>query len=129
FEKSTIERMAGHFATLLSAAVDRPGVRIADLPLLTARERTQVLEEWNATGKPYPETTISGLVEQQAGRPPETTALVFDGQAMSYGELNRRANQLARHLRSLGVGPEVLVGICVERSFEMVVGLLGILKA
>jgi amino acid adenylation domain-containing protein len=129
FEKGTIERMAGHFATLLSAAVDHSDLRIADLPLLTAGERTQVLEEWNATGKTYPETTISQLIEQQVGRNPAATALVCEGRPMSYGELNRRANQLARHLRDMGVGPEVLVGICMERSFEMVVGLLGILKA
>ena len=129
FEAATIERMAGHFVTLLTAAVADPDRRISDLPLLTERERSQIVVEWNATAKEYPRATIHGLIEEQVRRAPDATALMFEGQAMSYGELNRRANQLARHLRSLGVGPDTLVALCVERSFEMVMGLLGILKA
>ncbi|MBZ5569981.1 MAG: amino acid adenylation domain-containing protein [Acidobacteriia bacterium] len=129
FEWATIERMAGHFVTLLSAAVADPDRRIADLPLLTDQERTQVLVNWNATAKAYPETTIHRLIEEQVRRAPTATALVFEGRAMSYDELNRRANQLARHLRGMGVGPDTLVGVCIERSFEMVVALLGVLKA
>ncbi|MBZ5569147.1 MAG: AMP-binding protein, partial [Acidobacteriia bacterium] len=129
FEAGTIERMAGHFVTLLSAAVADPDRRIADLPLLTDQERTQVLVNWNATAKVYPETTIHRLIEEQVRRAPTATALVFEGRAMSYDELNRRDNQLARHLRGMGVGPDTLVGVCIERSFEMVVALLGVLKA
>jgi amino acid adenylation domain-containing protein len=129
FEAETVSRMSGHFVTLLSAAVAEPDCRISDLPLLTDAERAQILVGWNATGRAYPETTIPRLIEEQARRTPTATALVFRGRAMSYDELNLRANQLAHYLRRLGVGPEVLVGICLERSFEMVVGLLGILKA
>ena len=129
FESGTIERMAGHFRTLLEAAVSDPDRRISDLPLLTAAERTQVLVEWNATERSYPETTIHRLIEEQVRRTPDAVALAFEDRTMSYGELNRRANQLARHLRGLGVGPNTLVGLCIERSFEMVVGLLGILKS
>jgi len=129
FDAGTIERMAGHFRTLLEAAVSDPDHRISDLPLLTGAERRQVLVEWNATSKAYPETTIHRLIEEQVRRTPDAVALVFEGRTMGYGELNRRANQLARHLRGLGVGPDTLVGLCIERSFEMVVGLLGILKA
>jgi amino acid adenylation domain-containing protein len=129
FESGTIERMAGHFVTLLEAAVSEPDRRVSDLPWLTEAERRQVLVEWNATSKSYPETTIHRLIEEQVRRTPDAVALVFEGRTMSYGELNRRANQLARHLRGLGVGPDTLVGLCIERSFEMVVGLLGILKS
>jgi amino acid adenylation domain-containing protein len=129
FESGTIERMAGHFVTLLEAAVSEPDRRVSDLPWLTEAERRQVLVEWNATSKSYPETTIHRLIEEQVRRTPDAVALAFEGRTMSYGELNQRANQLARHLRGLGVGPDTLVGLCIERSFEMVVGLLGILKS
>ena len=121
--------MAGHFRTLLEAAVAEPDRRISDLPLLTEEERRQVLVEWNATERSYPETTIHRLIEAQVRRTPDAVALTFEGRTMGYGELNRRSNQLARHLRGLGVGPDTLVGLCIERSFEMVVGLLGILKS
>ncbi|MBP2684157.1 MAG: lgrC4, partial [Deltaproteobacteria bacterium] len=129
FESGTIERMAEHFVTLLSAAVADPDQRVSDLPLLTEAERHRVLVDWNSTAAAYPETTIHRLIEEQVRRTPDAVALVFEGRTISYAGLNRRANQLARHLRDLGVGPDTLVGLCVERSFEMVVGLLGILKA
>jgi len=121
--------MAEHFVTLLSAAVADPDQRVSDLPLLTEAERHRVLVDWNSTAAAYPETTIHRLIEEQVRRTPDAVALVFEGRTISYAGLNRRANQLARHLRDLGVGPDTLVGLCVERSFEMVVGLLGILKA
>jgi len=98
--------------------------------MLTAKEREQLLVEWNETRREYPrERCIHELFEKQVELTPEAVAVVYEEQELSYRELNRRANQLAHYLRGLGVGPEVLVGICVERSLEMVVGLLGILKA
>ena len=102
----------------------------ADLPPLTDAERHQVLVEWNATRTPYPrDACIHQLFEAQVEQTPEAIAVVFEDQQLTYRELNAHANQLARFLRQYGVGPEVLVGICLERSLELVVGLLGILKA
>ena len=102
--------------------------RRTDIPLLTEFE--QQITTWNATQQNYPQNTcVPQLVAQQAAAMPDAVALVSDGQVLTYGELNRRANQLAHYLRTLGIGPNVLVGLCVERYFEMVVGLLGILKA
>ena len=130
FEAATIERMAGHFRTLLEGIVADPDQEIGRLPLLTASERQQILVEWNDTAAGYPrDQCIHQLFEEQVQRSPDAVALVYEEQQLSYGELNARANQLAHHLIALGVGPEVLVAICVERSLEMVVGLLGILKA
>jgi amino acid adenylation domain-containing protein len=130
FDDGAMARMLGHVQMILEGLVANPDRRLADLPLLTEGERRQLLFEWNATGAEYPEDAcVQELFEAQVARSPDATALVCDGEALSYRELNRRANQLADHLQGLGVGPEVLVGICVERSVEMVVGLLGILKA
>src|SRR5207302_1454311 len=110
--------------------VGAPDRAIAELPLLTESERQQLLVDWNATHLDYPrERCIHQLVEQQAARTPDAVALVCGDQQLSYQELDQRANQLAHYLRSLGVGPEVRVGICLERSLEMVVGLLAVLKA
>ncbi|HEY6182009.1 MAG TPA: amino acid adenylation domain-containing protein [Terriglobales bacterium] len=128
-ERATAERMASHLRELISDVAADSDRQLGDLPLLTARERTQILEEWNATTRQYPETTLSALIEDQVRRTPTATALRFNGQSMTYEELNKRANRLARHLRTMGVGPEVLVAICVQRSFEMVVALLATLKA
>ena len=130
FEQATIERMTGHFQTLLANIVANPQAAIHDLPLLTATERQQLLVDWNATAAPYPKNkTIPQLFEEQVARTPDALAVCFKQQSLTYRELNTRANQLAHHLQALGVGPEILVGCCVERSIEMVVGLLGILKA
>jgi amino acid adenylation domain-containing protein len=130
FDRSTIERMAGHFQTLLQGIVADPDQPISTLPLLTEAERHQILVEWNNTAAEYPkDQCIHKLFEAQVERTPVAVAVEFEGQKITYQELNRRANQLAHYLTSLGVGPEKLVGICVERSLEMVVGLLGILKA
>ncbi|HVG20854.1 MAG TPA: amino acid adenylation domain-containing protein, partial [Blastocatellia bacterium] len=126
----TVERMASHFQTLLEAIVTNPRQRISELPLLSSAERHRLLAEWDADAlDDQPQTCIHELFEAQSERDPEATALVFEKERLSYGDLNRRANQLAHHLRSLGVGPEVLVGICVERSIDSIVGILGILKA
>ena len=122
--------MAGHFQTLLEAIVADPDQSIATLPILTEAERHQILVEWNDTAADYPkDKCIHQLFEEQVERTPDAIALEFEDKQITYRELNRRANQLAHHLISLGVGPEKLVGICVERSIEMVVGLLAILKA
>ena len=129
FDGSTIERMATHFQNLLSAIVANPHQAVGELPLLSAAERHQLLVEWNQTESAYPTQCIHQLFEQQVERTPDAVALVFEHQHLTYQQLNQRANQLAHHLQTLGVGPEVLVGICLERSLEMVVGLLGILKA
>src|SRR3990172_6881802 len=130
FNTDTITRMLGHFQTLLEGIVANPEQRISDLPLLTEAERQQLLVEWNDTKRDYPQDKcIHELFEAQVERTPEAIAVVFEDQQLTYSELNARANQLAHYLRALGVGPEVLVGICMERSLEMVVGLLGILKA
>ncbi|MEH2127084.1 amino acid adenylation domain-containing protein [Nostoc sp.] len=130
FDSSTIERISGHFLTLLEAIVANPSERISQLPMLTASEQQQLLVEWNDTQVDYPQDKcIHQLFEEQSLSTPDAVAVVFENQQLTYHELNCRANQLAHYLRSLGVKPDVLVGICVERSLEMVVGLLGILKA
>ncbi len=130
FEAATIGRLAGHFHTLLEGILDNPDARLSELPLLTEAERSQVLREWNVTDRPYPsDRCIQQLFEAQVARTPRSTALVFEDRSLSYGELNTRANRLAHHLRALGVGPEVVVGLCVDRSPELVVAMLGILKA
>ncbi len=130
FDEATIARMAGHWHTLLAGIVADPTRHLAELPLLTEKERHQLLVEWNATQAAYPkDKCIPQLFEEQVQLTPEAVAVVFEGEQLTYRELNRRANQLAHYLQHLGVGPEVLVGICVERSLDMVVGLLGILKA
>ncbi|MBI2998695.1 MAG: amino acid adenylation domain-containing protein [Deltaproteobacteria bacterium] len=130
FDASTIERMTEHFQGLLEGIVANPNEPIERLPLLTEAERHQLLVEWNNTGKDYPrDKCIHQLCEAQVERTPEAVAVVFEARQLTYRELNRRANQLAQYLRKLGVGPEVRVGICMERSLEMVIGLLGVLKA
>src|SRR5258707_2543913 len=129
FDASTITRMVHHWRTLLTAIVADPNQRIADLPLLTEGERQQTLVEWNQTQREYPQKSLPELIEAQVERTPEVTAVMYEQEQFSYRELNARANQLAHYLRKLGVGPDVLVGICVERSTNMIVTLLGILKA
>jgi amino acid adenylation domain-containing protein len=130
FDDGRIAQMVGHFQTLLEAIVANPRQSISQLPLLTATERQQLLVNWNNTFVEYPQDKcIHQLFEEQVERSPNAVAVVFEGEQLTYRELNTRANQLAHYLQTLGVGAEVLVGICVERSLEMVVGLLGILKA
>jgi amino acid adenylation domain-containing protein len=130
FEAATIARMLNHFQTLLEAIVADPEQHLLNLPLLTEAERRQLLVEWNGTKTDCPQDLcIHQLFEAQVERTPDAMAVVFEAEQLTYGELNRRANQLAHHLRALGVGPEMLVAVCVERSLEMIIGLLGILKA
>ncbi|EGJ29281.1 MULTISPECIES: non-ribosomal peptide synthetase [Moorena] len=130
FDQPTIVRIVGHFQTLLEGIVANPQAQVSTLPLLTAVERQQLLVEWNNTDSDYPQDKcVHQLFEQQVEKTPDAVAVVCDGEQLTYKQLNQRANQLAHHLLSLGVRPEALVGICVERSIEMVVGLLGILKA
>jgi amino acid adenylation domain-containing protein len=130
FEAGTIARMLGNFQTLLESMVADPEQRLSDLPILSETERQQLLVEFNDTKTDYPkDKCLHQLFEEQIRRTPDAIAVVFEAGQLTYGELDRRANQLAHHLRALGVGPEVLVAICLERSLEMVIGLLGILKA
>jgi amino acid adenylation domain-containing protein len=130
FDASTVHRMAGSYQTLLEGILTNPEDRVSALPLLTQAERHQLLVEWNDTKVEYPfDKCIHQLFEEQVELTPDAEAVLFEDKQLTYRELNQRANCLAHHLRTLGVGPEVLVGICVERSLEMVVGLLGILKA
>ncbi|HWD31775.1 MAG TPA: amino acid adenylation domain-containing protein [Pseudomonas sp.] len=130
FEHNSIERMARHWLNLLQGIVSNPQQKIAELPLLDAEEQAQSVEQWNATAAQYPlDTPVHQLIEQQVCATPDAPALCMGEQQLSYRELDQRANQLAHQLIALGVGPEVLVGIAVERSLEMVIGLLAILKA
>src|SRR6185312_12669130 len=130
FEGETIERMAGHWERLLEGMVEAPERQIEELSMLSAAERRQMISEWNQTHRAaVAEKSLVELFEQQAERGPERTALVCGKQRLSYASLNQRANQLAHYLRKQGVGPESLVGVCMERSLEMVVAMLGILKA
>jgi amino acid adenylation domain-containing protein/non-ribosomal peptide synthase protein (TIGR01720 family) len=155
FEAPTIQRLVGHLRVLMEGALANPEQRLSALPLLTAPERQQVFVAWNATATPYPDAALlHQLFERQAARTPDAIAVAFDAgltkderrttgasepssfvlrpsspMQLTYAELNRRANQLAWYLREQGIRPAQLVGICVERSFALVVGLLGILKA
>lgn len=129
FDQTTIRRMLGHLQTLLRAILANPDEKISGLEILAEEEKRQ-LAQWNHTKREYSKNKyIHELIEEQAERTPDVAALVFEGKQLTYRELNQKANQLAHYLRVLGVAPDVLVGICVERSEEMIVGLLGILKA
>ena len=130
FAPDTATRLLQHFEVLLEGVTARPQQRVAALPLLPAAERERLLTTWNATAVALPaETGVHQRVEQQVARTADATAVVDAGTTTTYGELNRRANQLAHYLRTLGVGPEARVGIFMERSVEMIVALLGVLKA
>ncbi len=129
FDTPTVARMAAHWRSILEAFATSSNCRLSDLPLVTETERRQLLVEWNRTATEYPrDSLIHQLFETQAERTPEATAVACQNQRLSYGELNRRCDQVAHRLRELGVGRGGRVGICVERSLEMVVGLLGVLK-
>ena len=130
FDEETIIRMLGHFRVLIEGVIADPSQRLACLPVLTQPEKHQLLREWNVTKRDYPrDSCIHELFEAQVERSPDAVAVICEGQQLTYRELNCKANQLAHYLRKHGVGSEVLVAICMERSLEMVVGLLGILKA
>jgi len=130
FDDATVARMLGHLRTLLEAMADQPQQRLGDLPLLTSVQRHQLLVEWNRTASDYPrDRCIHELFEAQVARIPDAVALTFEDQQLTYRELNRRANHLARQLRAAGVGPDYIIGLCVERSLNLVIGVLGVLKA
>ena len=130
FDATTIRRWIGHYENLLREILVDPNQPISRPSLLPGAARHQLLIEWNRTESPYPkDKCIHQLFEAQAEQTPDAVAVVFEDQRLTYQELNRRANQLAHYLQNLGVGPEVLVGICVEHSLEMMIGILGIWKA
>lgn len=130
FDAERIERMAANFQTLLQGIVANPEQHISELPLLTKWERDRLLVEWNETGAEYRrDRCLHELFAEQAERTPEAIAIICETAQLTYGELNQKADQLAHYLQQRGVGPEVLVGLCVQRSLDMVIGLLGILKA
>ena len=130
FGADTIDRLWGHLTTYLHRAIAAPEQRAATISLLTSQERQQMLVEWNATGANYPrDVGLHELIEAQVERTPNAVAVRFGNRSLSYRELNARANQVANYLRKRGVGRDVLVGVCAERSIEMVVSLLASLKA
>ncbi|MFP2902660.1 condensation domain-containing protein, partial [Corallococcus sp. 4LFB] len=130
FDAATIQRMAGHFGVLLGAIAQKPDTRLSDLPLLTDSERQQLLVDWNPEAAPaIREPSIPAMVEAQVRRTPDALAVITPERQLTYREVDAKANQLAHRLRGLGVGPEVRVGLCVERTEDLVIGALGILKA
>jgi amino acid adenylation domain-containing protein len=130
FEPATVERYLGYLRRVLEQMVDDDARAVDRLALLPMAERRRVVEEWNRTEAPYPRNAcIHELFEAQVERTPDAVAVVFGEEALTYAELNRRANRVAHRLRELGVGPDARVAICVERGLEMVVGVLGVLKA
>ena len=129
FEPERIERLAGHYRTLLEGVAADPDRRLSALPILTPAERHRLLMEWNDTASVYPAGTVPEVFETQVERAPEAVALLYEERQFTYRELNRRANRVAHRLRALGVGPDTLVAVCMERSLDMVIACLGILKA
>ena len=130
FSIDTMQRLAGSFNALLARAVQNPEAPIANLTIVSAAEREQLLFEWNDTRAAYPhDKCLHELFEAQVERTPEAVATIFEEQRLTYAELNQRANQLAHYLRELGVGPETLVGLMMDRSLDLMIALLGILKA
>jgi amino acid adenylation domain-containing protein len=130
FEAATIQRMAGHFVKLLESITANPEQALDKLHLLSFEEQYKLLVEWNQTESPYRhEATIHELFEEQVERSPNAIAVVCKGQSLTYQELNQRANQLAHHLQGLGIGPDILVGLCMERELSLVIAMLAILKA
>jgi amino acid adenylation domain-containing protein len=130
FDDATIERMAGHFRNLVDAILANPQAKLPALPLMDARELDRILVQWNDTARDYPlHKTLHQLFEEQAARTPQACAVIFEDRQLDYATLEREANRLAHHLRTLGVGPDVVVALCMQRSLEMMVAILGIMKA
>jgi amino acid adenylation domain-containing protein len=130
FDAETIERMLRHYMLLLQTAIANPEMKVSKLPLLTDDERQKILADWNATQADYPrDSCLHELISQQANRTPDRTAVISGDQQLTYGELDRRSNQLARYLQKCGVGPEVLVGMMVSRTTNLLVAILAVLKA
>ncbi|WP_406380384.1 amino acid adenylation domain-containing protein [Streptomyces sp. NBC_00197] len=130
FDAATIERMAGHLRTLLESVVAAPAARIAELNMLTERERQEILVDWNGVTGPYPDTaTIHSLIENRVTTDPHAIAITHGDQQWTYTQINARANQLAHHLRETGITPDTLIAVCLDRSPELIATLLGIMKA
>ena len=130
FDPTTVARMLGSFQMLLEGCLADPELPVETIPILTSSERNQILVEWNDTQVDYDhDPCLPELFEIQAAASPDAVAVDHEGKTLSYQELNERANQLAHYLQARGVGPEAMVGVYMERSLEMIVGLLGILKA
>jgi len=129
FEDSTITRLIDHFKTLIEGIGEDPDMRIDDLPVLSGEEREQILVSWNDTGRDYPTRCLHHDFEDRAARTPGAPAIVFETESLTYAQLDEKSNALARLLAESGVGPDMPVGVCMERSVEMVIGLMGILKA
>lgn len=130
FEPATVQRMLGCYHVLLESSVAQPQLQVSQLEILSADDKRRLLIDWNDTRKEFPSgRSLHSLIEAQAQTAPDAVAVVFRGEHLSYAELNRRANQLAHYLRKRGVGSDLRVGICMERSLEMIVGLVGVLKA
>lgn len=130
FSEETLKQLQGHFINLLQAIFEQPEQNLINLPLLSTSERKQVLEDWNNTSiQRKPVAAIHQLFEQQAERTPQAAAITYKEKTLSYQQLNQQTNQLAHHLKKMGVGPDIMVGVCMERSLEMSVALMAILKA
>ncbi|WP_194927931.1 AMP-binding protein, partial [Catenulispora pinisilvae] len=129
FDAATVERMLGWLQRLVQAAATEPSLPLHSIPMLDAAERHKVLTEWNDTAHAVPDATLVSLFEEQVRRSPEAVAVAFEGEQVSYAELNVRANRLARALVARGAGPESLVAVALPRSVELVVALLAILKS
>ncbi|MGB6031939.1 MAG: amino acid adenylation domain-containing protein [Bacteroidota bacterium] len=129
FDATTIRRLMRHFAHLLGGVASDPGQRLSQLPVLSRVEEHQIVREWNIRRQDLPARCVHQLIETEAASQPDNIAVVSGDARMSYGELNSRANKLARHLMKLGAGPEVRVGMCMEKSLEMIIGVLGVLKS
>src|SRR5262249_45695889 len=129
FDASTIERLVGHFETLLNGIVANPDTRIGRLPLLKEAERRQILVEWNGTQRDYPrDKCVHELFEEQEQRTPDAVAVICGDRQVTYRELNDRANRLASYLASLSVGPGAVAGVFLERSLDLITSLIGVLK-
>ncbi|HVO62723.1 MAG TPA: amino acid adenylation domain-containing protein [Terriglobales bacterium] len=130
FEASTMERLANYFQNLLQGIMRNPEQRISALPMLSDAQRREMIFQWNSTYRDYPSNVfVHDLVEQHASQTPDATAVVYEDKQLTYRQLNERSNQLARYLKRRGVGPEIRVAICMERSLDMIVGVLAIMKA
>lgn len=130
FESITINQILSNFNVLLESIVKNPSGKISELSILTEEEKNKILVEWNNTNHDFPkDKCVFNLFEEQAEKTPDKIAAELDNKTLTYRELNEKSNQVAKYLMRLGVGPDVMVGICIERSFEMLTGLLGILKA
>ena len=129
FDASTMARFAVHFEALLRNVVANPDAAVVSLPMLADAERTRLVTEWNATSRPLPALTVHRLFEAQARQTPDAIAITWRGEQVTYDALNHRANRLARHLRAGGVGPDVVVAVVLDRSIDLVVTLIAVLKA